>query len=181
VPIAGFSRDPATYQRYSRLRIWLGQPMHKFRLPVRGGVALPPLVDDLAARPCGPPIYLDRPHSQNVNRHGSADRCATMRMAIRWRSIRLDSRPITAVLDSFRTPHREQEHVPERFTIAPDGKSMTAIARAEDPGHPLRPTEHERELVDGQRHEAGNPLLGKQYGRFLEESLLRSTGIRRHC
>src|SRR5205085_6354949 len=37
-------------------------------------------------------------------------------------------------IDNFRTPHSEQEHVVERFTIAPDGKSMTAIARVEDPG-----------------------------------------------
>jgi hypothetical protein len=37
-------------------------------------------------------------------------------------------------IDSFRTPHTDQEHVVERFTIAPDGKSLTAIITVEDPG-----------------------------------------------
>jgi hypothetical protein len=37
-------------------------------------------------------------------------------------------------IDSFRTPHTEQEHVVERFTIAPDKKSLTAIITVEDPG-----------------------------------------------
>ncbi len=36
-------------------------------------------------------------------------------------------------IDSFRTPHSEKLHVGERFTISPDGKSLTAIVRVEDP------------------------------------------------
>ena len=36
-------------------------------------------------------------------------------------------------VDSFRTPHTEKEHVVERFTISPDGKSLTAIVTVEDP------------------------------------------------
>jgi len=36
-------------------------------------------------------------------------------------------------IDNFRTPHSEKEHVVERFTISPDGTSLTAIARVEDP------------------------------------------------
>ena len=36
-------------------------------------------------------------------------------------------------IDNFRTPHSEKEHVVERFTISPDGNSLTAIARVDDP------------------------------------------------
>jgi hypothetical protein len=36
-------------------------------------------------------------------------------------------------IDSFRTPHTEKLHVVERFTLAPDGKSLTAIVTVEDP------------------------------------------------
>jgi hypothetical protein len=36
-------------------------------------------------------------------------------------------------IDNFRTPHTEKLHVVERFTIAPDGKNLTAIVTAEDP------------------------------------------------
>ncbi len=36
-------------------------------------------------------------------------------------------------IDNFRTPHSEKEHVVERFTLAPDGSSLSAIARVEDP------------------------------------------------
>jgi hypothetical protein len=36
-------------------------------------------------------------------------------------------------IDNFRTPHTEKLHVVERFTIAPDGKSLTAFVMAEDP------------------------------------------------
>ncbi len=36
-------------------------------------------------------------------------------------------------IDNFRTPHSEKLHVVERFTLAPDGDSLTAIATAEDP------------------------------------------------
>jgi hypothetical protein len=36
-------------------------------------------------------------------------------------------------IDNFRTPHSEKLHVVERFTLAADGNTLTAIARAEDP------------------------------------------------
>jgi len=36
-------------------------------------------------------------------------------------------------LDWYRTPHTEKEHVVERFTLAPDGKSLEALAMVEDP------------------------------------------------
>lgn len=37
-------------------------------------------------------------------------------------------------LDNFRTAHTDQEHVVERYTIAPDGKTMTGVATVEDAG-----------------------------------------------
>jgi hypothetical protein len=36
-------------------------------------------------------------------------------------------------IDNFRTPHSENLHVVERFTISPDGKSLTAVVNVEDP------------------------------------------------
>jgi hypothetical protein len=36
-------------------------------------------------------------------------------------------------IDNFRTPHTDKLHVIERFTVAPDGKSLTAIVSVEDP------------------------------------------------
>ena len=36
-------------------------------------------------------------------------------------------------IDNFRTPHTDKLHVVERFTVAPDGKSLTAIVTVEDP------------------------------------------------
>jgi hypothetical protein len=36
-------------------------------------------------------------------------------------------------IDSFRTPHSEKLHVVERFTLAPDKQSITAIVTVEDP------------------------------------------------
>lgn len=36
-------------------------------------------------------------------------------------------------IDNFRTPHSDKMHVVERFTIAPDGKTLTAIVKVEDP------------------------------------------------
>src|SRR5579864_3456728 len=37
-------------------------------------------------------------------------------------------------VDNYRTPHTTQLHVVERYTIAPDRKSMTAAISVEDPG-----------------------------------------------
>ena len=48
-------------------------------------------------------------------------------------------------IDNFRTPHSEKLHVVERFTIAPDGKSLAAVATVEDPdafNAPLTMTQH---------------------------------------
>ena len=36
-------------------------------------------------------------------------------------------------LDNFRTPHSEKLHVVERFTVSPDGKSLSAVVTVEDP------------------------------------------------
>jgi hypothetical protein len=36
-------------------------------------------------------------------------------------------------IDNFHTPHTEKLHVVERFTLDPDGKRLTAIAKVEDP------------------------------------------------
>jgi hypothetical protein len=36
-------------------------------------------------------------------------------------------------IDSFRTPHTDKLHVIERFTIAPDGRSLKAIVTVNDP------------------------------------------------
>ena len=36
-------------------------------------------------------------------------------------------------IDNFRTPHSDNLHVVERFTMAPDGKSLTAIITVDDP------------------------------------------------
>jgi hypothetical protein len=36
-------------------------------------------------------------------------------------------------IDNFRTPHTDKLHVVERFTVAADGKSLTAIVKVEDP------------------------------------------------
>jgi hypothetical protein len=36
-------------------------------------------------------------------------------------------------IDNFRTPHTEKEHVVERFTISPDGRTLQAVVTVEDP------------------------------------------------
>ncbi len=36
-------------------------------------------------------------------------------------------------IDNFRTPHTDKLHVVERFSVSPDQKALTAIARVEDP------------------------------------------------
>ena len=48
-------------------------------------------------------------------------------------------------IDNFRTPHSDKLHVVERFTLGPDGNSLSAIATAEDPdayNAPLTMTQH---------------------------------------
>ena len=79
-------------------------------------------------------IFLDRPHSKNIKpswfgesvghyEHGDTLVVDTIGLSTQ-----------KSYIDNFRTPHSEQEHVVERFSIAPDGESMSAIARVEDPG-----------------------------------------------
>jgi hypothetical protein len=79
-------------------------------------------------------IYMNVPHSANVTpswfgesvghyEHGDTLVVDTIGLSTQ-----------RSYIDNFRTPHSEQEHVVERFTIAPDGESMSAIARVEDPG-----------------------------------------------
>ncbi len=79
-------------------------------------------------------VFLDVPHSKNVKpswfgesvgHYENGDTLVVDTVALSTHN---------SFIDNFRTPHTEQEHVIERFTIAPDGKSMTAIARVEDPG-----------------------------------------------
>jgi hypothetical protein len=53
--------------------------------------------------------------------------------------------PMKSYIDNFRTPHSEKMHVVERFTIAPDGGSLAAVATVEDPeafNAPLTMTQH---------------------------------------
>ncbi len=48
-------------------------------------------------------------------------------------------------IDNFRTPHSAKLHVVERFTLAPDGNSLSAVAIVEDPdafNAPLTMTQH---------------------------------------
>ena len=59
-----------------------------------------------------------------------------------------------STIDNFRTPHTEKEHVVERFTIAPDGKGLTAVVMVEDPdtfNEPLHMMQKWRKVA--------NPLL----------------------
>jgi len=57
-------------------------------------------------------------------------------------------------IDNFRTPHTEKLHVVERLKISPDGKTLEALARVEDPdtfNEPLSMTMRWRKVA--------NPLL----------------------
>ena len=57
-------------------------------------------------------------------------------------------------IDNFRTPHTDKEHVVERFTISPDGKSLTALVTVEDPD-----TFNEPLHMMQTWHKVRNPLL----------------------
>ena len=57
-------------------------------------------------------------------------------------------------IDNFRTPHTEKEHVVERYTISPDGKTLAAVVTVEDPdtfNEPLHMMQKWRKVA--------NPLL----------------------
>jgi len=77
-------------------------------------------------------IFLNREHSQNVTpswfgesvghyEHGDTLVVDTIGLTTK-----------SSYIDNFRTPHSEKLHVVERFTIAPDGKNLTAVATVED-------------------------------------------------
>jgi hypothetical protein len=79
-------------------------------------------------------IFLDQPHSQNVKPSWFGESVGHYENGNTLVVDTIGLSTHNSFLDNFRTPHTEQEHVVERFTISPDGKSMTAIARVEDPG-----------------------------------------------
>lgn len=79
-------------------------------------------------------IYLDRTHSQNVKPSWFGESVGHYENGDTLVVDTIGLSTHNSFLDNFRTPHTEQEHVVERFTLAPDGKTMTAIARVEDPG-----------------------------------------------
>jgi hypothetical protein len=57
-------------------------------------------------------------------------------------------------IDNFRTPHSPKEHAVERFTISPDGKTLTAVVTVDDPdtfNEPLHMTQT--------WHKVRNPLI----------------------
>jgi len=57
-------------------------------------------------------------------------------------------------IDNWRTPHTEKEHAVERFTISPDGKTLTAVVMVEDPD-----TFNEPIHMKQTWHKVVNPLL----------------------
>ena len=79
-------------------------------------------------------IFLDRPHSQNIKPSWFGESVGHYENGDTLVVDTIGLSTYKSYIDNFRTPHTEQEHVVERFTIAPDGKSMTAVARVEDPG-----------------------------------------------
>lgn len=79
-------------------------------------------------------IFLDRPHSQDVKPSWFGESVGHYENGDTLVVDTIGLSTYKSYIDNFRTPHTEQEHVVERFTVAPDGKSMTAIARVEDPG-----------------------------------------------
>ena len=78
-------------------------------------------------------VFLNRPHSQNVQPSWFGESVGHYENGDTLVVDTIGLSTYKSYIDNFRTPHTEQEHVVERFTIAPDGKSMTAIARVEDP------------------------------------------------
>ena len=79
-------------------------------------------------------VYLNRPHSANVKPSWFGESVGHYENG---NTLVVDTIGLSAnklsYIDNFRTPHSEKLHVVERFTLAADGKSLTAIARAEDP------------------------------------------------
>ncbi|HEX5282471.1 MAG TPA: hypothetical protein VFW28_20505 [Micropepsaceae bacterium] len=79
-------------------------------------------------------VFLNRPHSQNIKPSWFGESVGHYENGDTLVVDTIGLSTYKSYIDNFRTPHTEQEHVVERFTIAPDGKSMTAIARVDDPG-----------------------------------------------
>jgi hypothetical protein len=80
-------------------------------------------------------VYLNRPHSANLKPSWFGESIGHYENG---NTLVVDTVGLSAnkvsYIDNFRTPHTEKLHVVERFTLSADGKSLTAIARAEDPG-----------------------------------------------
>jgi hypothetical protein len=57
-------------------------------------------------------------------------------------------------IDNFRTPHTPKEHVVERFSITPDGKSLEAVVTVDDPD-----TFNEPLHMKQTWHKVRNPLI----------------------
>lgn len=79
-------------------------------------------------------VFLDRAHSDNVKPSWFGESVGHYEGGDTLVVDTIGLSTYKSFIDNFRTPHTEQEHVVERFTIAPDGRGMTAIARVEDPG-----------------------------------------------
>jgi hypothetical protein len=79
-------------------------------------------------------VFLNRPHSPNVKLSWFGESIGHYESG---NTLVVDTIGLSAnklsYIDNFRTPHSERLHVVERFTLSEDGKSLTAIARAEDP------------------------------------------------
>jgi hypothetical protein len=79
-------------------------------------------------------VYLHQPHSANVKPSWFGESVGHYENGDTLVVDTIGLSTHNSYIDNFRTPHTDQEHVVERFTIAPDAKSMTAIASVEDPG-----------------------------------------------
>lgn len=79
-------------------------------------------------------VFLDRPHSKDIKLSWFGESVGHYENGDTLVVDTIGLSTNKSYIDNFRTPHTDREHVVERFTIAPDGKSMTAVARVEDPG-----------------------------------------------
>jgi hypothetical protein len=79
-------------------------------------------------------VFLDVPHSANVKPSWFGESIGHYENG---NTLVVDTIGLSAnklsYIDNFRTPHSDKLHVVERFTVSADGKSLSAIARVEDP------------------------------------------------
>jgi hypothetical protein len=79
-------------------------------------------------------IYLTDKHSENVTPSWSGESIGHYESG---NTLVVDTIGIAGgkyhFVDSFRTPHTDKLHVVERYTVAPDDKTLTAIITVEDP------------------------------------------------